>query len=344
MKRIEFGKLPSGDRLNRILKSPNYKNGAFQNIEPTVLNPSKLAIFKVIKDFYNKPKTVIPSREIPYVKTDLELKNTDRPTIVWFGHSSYLITSKGFTILVDPVLSGNISPIKLFGCSFLGSDHYKAENFPEIDLLIITHDHYDHLDYKAIVRLKSRIKKVVTPLGVGAHLEYWGIDKNRIIELDWWEESLIQNDIEVTATPARHFSGRSFTRAQSLWASFVVKLHGYKLFIGGDSGYDSQFKVIGEKFEGFDLVFLECGQYGINWPHIHMTPEETAQAAQDLRANILFPVHWSKFSLSVHAWNEPIKKLVVAAKNKKQQLVTPQIGQAYTIGEELYQKEWWSFD
>lgn len=343
MNRRTIGKTPSGERLSRILESPNYKNGVFQNIEHTLINPDA-SIVKLILDFYKKPKTVVPGKELPYEKTDLQNLKYDKPTIIWFGHSSYLINSNGFTILVDPVFSGNASPVKFFGKSFLGADNYKAEDFPAIDLLVITHDHYDHLDYETIVKLKGKVKKVVTSLGVGAHLEYWGIDKSIIIELDWWEESKIQTNIEITATPARHFSGRGIARAKALWSSFALKLHGFSIFIGGDSGYDSQFKIIGKKFNGFDLALLECGQYGINWPYIHMSPEETAQAAKDLNAKTLFPVHWAKFVLSIHAWNEPIKRLISAAKKENQPLVTPRIGQPYSIGQEFDQEAWWNFD
>jgi len=344
MNRKVFGKLPSGERLNRILLSPNFKNGAFQNIEPTDVNPNKVSIGKLILDFYNKPKSVVPGRELTFVKTDLNNLAFDQPSVIWFGHSSYLITYKGFTILVDPVFSGYASPVKLFGKSFLGSDNYRVEDFPTIDLLIITHDHYDHLDYETIAKIKGKVKMALTPLGVGAHLEYWGVDKNKIAELDWWEKCTIQTDVEITATPSRHFSGRGISRAKSLWASFVLKIHGRKIFIGGDSGYDKQFKIIGERYNGFDLALIECGQYGVNWPQIHMTPEETVMAAKDLNTKILFPVHWAKFALSTHAWNEPVNRLIVAAQKENVKLVTPKMGQPFFLEQEHQPMEWWNLD
>ncbi|HVG42904.1 MAG TPA: MBL fold metallo-hydrolase, partial [Chitinophagaceae bacterium] len=176
-----IGKLPSGERLNRILKSPNYKNGSFQNIEPTAVKADDVSYFKMMRDFRQRPKTVIPAKELPFVKTNLKNLNAAKPTIIWFGHSSYFIKWNGFSILIDPVFSGNASPVNFFGKSFAGSDHYKADDFPIIDLLVLTHDHYDHLDFKTIPKIGKEAKKIITALGVGAHLEYWGIDKNKII-------------------------------------------------------------------------------------------------------------------------------------------------------------------
>jgi L-ascorbate metabolism protein UlaG (beta-lactamase superfamily) len=344
MNKKVFGKSPSGERLNRIAKSPNYRDGQFQNIEPTSLNPNNVSIFRFLSEFLKKPRNVTPATEVPNVKTDLVRLEADKPTIVWFGHSSYLISSKGFNILVDPVLSGYASPVKLFGKTFMGSDNYNPEDFPPIDILIITHDHYDHLDFRTVVRIDAKVKRVIVPLGVGEHLEYWGINKNKIAEIDWWEAVSINSGVEITATPARHFSGRGFVRAKTLWSSYALKIHGYKIFLGGDSGYDNQFKIIGDKFQGFDLALLECGQYGHNWPHIHMHPEDTIRAAKDLNAKIIFPVHWAKFVLANHAWNEPIKRLVISAQIEKQQYVAPLIGQPYTIGAEHQQIIWWDFD
>lgn len=267
----------------------------------------------------------------------------DKPTIVWFGHSSYLIKSKGITILVDPVLSGNASPVSFFGKSFKGSDAYNVEDLPPIDICIITHDHYDHLDYRTIQKLHPKVKRFYTALGVGAHLEDWGIDLNKIVELDWWETYTGMDSVQVTATPARHFSGRGFTRGKSLWASYVVNIHGYKIYAGGDSGYDTHFKKIGELYGPFDLTILECGQYGRDWPLIHMTPEETAKAAQDLNTKMLLPVHWAKFSLALHAWNEPINRLVKATSANGIKITTPLIGEPLVLDSIYPDKVWWNF-
>lgn len=343
MDRKVFGKIPSGNRLARITRSPNYKNGSFQNIEPTEVTRKGVSIFKLLKDFSNRPKTVRPSKELPFVKTDLTQPVAVKPVITWFGHSSYFIKSRHFNILVDPVFSGYASPFPFFGKAFKGADRYAAEDFPEIDLLIITHDHYDHLDYRTITRLAGKIKQVVTPLGVGEHLEYWGIEAAKITELDWWENKTLDAEVTIRATPARHFSGRMFVRGKTLWASFVLNLHGYKIFVGGDSGYDAQFNMIGKTYGPFDLAILENGQYGDDWPYIHMKPEETMQAATDLKARIVLPVHWGKFVLSVHPWNEPIERIVAEAKKLQLPVVTPQIGEPYTIGDIPQANNWWNF-
>ena len=339
-----FGKIPSGERLEACTKSYHYREGKFQNIEPTSVMRDNVSMFKLFRDFFGKPKSVTPAKEIPFVQTNLLHLDSDKPSIVWFGHSSYLIQSGGINILVDPVFSGHASPFTFFGKSFPGTDNYRVEDFPPIDILLITHDHYDHLDYATILALHPKVNKIVTSLGVGAHLEFWGIEKSKIVELDWWERQAIQAGIEMTAAPARHFSGRGLTRAKTAWSSFVLEIHGYRLFLGGDSGYDAQFKTIGEKYNGFDLAFLECGQYGVDWPNIHMLPEETLKASMDLRAKVLLPVHWAKFALSTHAWNEPPQRLLAAAQKEDQALVIPMIGQIYTLGDHFQQANWWELE
>jgi L-ascorbate metabolism protein UlaG (beta-lactamase superfamily) len=257
-----FGKRPFGARLKRIETSANYKNGVFQNTEKTTVTSKAASLIKMTRAFLNKPKTVRPNTILPSVKTKIVNKESDKTSVIWFGHSSYRIQSKNFTVLVDPVFSGHASPFSFAIKAFEGADIYHIQDFNVIDLLVITHDHYDHLDYETVVGLKDKVKKIITPLGVGAHLEYWGFDPAIITELDWWEHTTIEKDIEITACPARHFSGRDFIRAKTLWASFALSIHGRKIFIGGDSGYDAQFKIIGDKHGPFDLAILENGQYG----------------------------------------------------------------------------------
>ncbi len=337
-----FGKNPAGKRLERIRQSRHYKNGSFQNVEKTAVMSEDASYVKMTREYFNKLKTVKPVAKLPSFKNDLKNIVAAAPSIVWFGHSSYFIKSKNFTLLVDPVFSGNASPVTFFGQSFPGSDIYSAEDFPDINVLIQTHDHYDHLDYKTITKLSDKVKQVVTPLGVGSHLEHWGMDSQKIIELDWGESHAIEDGIKLTATPSRHFSGRAFKRNQTLWASYVLELHGYKLFLGGDSGYDSQFKQIGDRYGPFDLALLESGQYGTDWPHIHMFPEETVQATLDLKAKVLMPVHWGKFVLANHAWDEPIGRIIVAAKNVNLAVVTPAIGEVITLGSPNQTNHWWN--
>ena len=339
-----LGKRPAGEQLINITQSPNYKSGKFLNVEITSMNPNNVSILKILKDFYGRPSSVKPAKLVPNIKTDLFNLNSDRPSIVWFGHSSYLIKYRGLNILIDPVFSANASPVKFFGKAFDGTNNYETEDIPSIDLLILTHDHFDHLDYKTILKLHKKVKHIVTPLGVGAHLEFWGIERKKITELDWWSGYHSDSGIEITATPARHFSGRGVKRDTSLWASFVLRIDEYKIFIGGDSGYDEQFKIIGNKFNGFDLAFLECGQYGDDWPLIHMTPEQTVKAAKDLKSDVLFPVHWAKFVLSMHAWNEPIKRLTKESAKENQKVASPQIGEPYLLGSDHSQSNWWDFE
>jgi L-ascorbate metabolism protein UlaG (beta-lactamase superfamily) len=278
---------------------------------------------------------------LPSVKTDLKILSDATPTIVWFGHSSYLIKSNGFNILVDPVLKGNASPVSFLLKPFDGADVYSLDDLPTIDLVLLTHDHYDHLHYDSIKALASKAKYFVTSLGVGAHLEHWGVDAKKITELDWWETKNISPEIEFTATPARHFSGRSFKRGQSIWSSFVLKLNGYKLFLGGDSGYENHFKEIGQQFGPFDIALLECGQYGKDWPYIHMLPEQTAQAAKDLGAKVLMPVHWAKFELAFHPWDDSINRVKKTSVEIGQPTTTPMIGEPVILNKSYPDKTWW---
>lgn len=338
-----FGRDPAGTRLERIKRSPNYRDESFQNLTPTAVTRENASYVAMMNDYINKPKDNIPATPLPSVRTDLRALPDTTATLVWFGHSSYLIKSKGVNILVDPVFSGHASPVSFFGKSFPGSDVYSVDDMPDIDLLIISHDHYDHLDYETITQLIPKVATFYTALGVGAHLERWGVPADRIIEFDWWDTQVIADSVSLTATPARHFSGRSLARGKTLWTSFVLNLHGYRLFLGGDSGYDAQFGEIGQKYGPFDLAVLECGQYGKDWPSIHMMPEEVATAAQDLRAKTLLPVHWAKFSLALHPWNEPIGRLMKKAAEQHLDVTTPQIGEPVVLDSAYPRTVWWNF-
>lgn len=337
-----FGSAPSGARLDRIKRSPNYRDGAFQNPVPTDVMRQGASYIALLGDYLNKPADNVPPRPLPSVQTNLRALPDTAPTIVWFGHSSYLIKSRGFTVLVDPVLSGSASPVSFFGRSFSGTDVYDVADLPDIDLLVITHDHYDHLDYHTVTQLLSRTKRVFTALGVGAHLERWGFRPDQITEFDWWETHNVAPDVTLTATPARHFSGRGLTRANTLWTSFVLNLHGHSLFLGGDSGYGAHFAEIGKRYGPFDFALLECGQYGRDWPSIHMFPDEVVRAAQDLHAHVVMPVHWGKFSLAYHPWNEPIRLFTAAAAKAGLPVTTPRIGEPVMVGGALLTKKWWA--
>lgn len=342
MRTPPFGQTPSGERLKKIAKSQNYQNGSFQNPEPTDVMLKDVSYPKMMVDFFvNKPKATKP-RTVPSLKTDLKSLESQTPTIVWFGHSSYLIKSGACTILVDPVLKGNVAPVSFFGKPFPGSDLYAIEDMPAIDIVVLTHDHYDHLHHHSVKKLAADVKFFCTSLGVGSHLERWGVPQQKIVEFDWWEEKPVMNGVKLIATPSRHFSGRGFTRGKTLWSSFIAELDGHKLFLGGDSGYGAHFKTIGEKHGPFDLAILECGQYGVHWPYIHMMPEQTVAAGLDLQAKVLLPVHWAKFELAMHAWNEPINRFIDAAKDKGVLYSTPLIGEPVEVGKNYPRSVWWN--
>ncbi|MEO8584450.1 MAG: MBL fold metallo-hydrolase [Flavitalea sp.] len=321
--------------------STHFIKGAFRNISDTPVMAKGVSYTKVIRDSLNRPKNVKPPNILPSVKTDLKSIVSDEPFIVWFGHSSYFIQVNNIRILVDPVFSGHASPVSFMVKSFPGSDIYTVDDLPEIDMLIITHNHYDHLDSKTLELLKKKVKNIYTPLAVGPDIkmkELW----QKTFELDWWDSIKVTADIELIATPARHFSGRGIKRGESLWASFVLKIYEYSIFIGGDSGYDDHFREIGKWQGPFDIAILECGQYNKNWPYIHMMPEETVTAAQDLGAKWLMPVHWSKFALALHPWNEPIKRVTKKAKEVNMKITTPMIGEPVILNKCYPAKEWWN--
>lgn len=339
-----FGRLPKNQRLAKIYQLPNYREGALQNLSLTPMQPEGVSFFKVLKAFlFEKHPNKAPDKILPFIAPNLnENPKSDAPEIIWFGHSSYLIKVEGLRILVDPVFSKTPSPFSFIGSkAFLGTDVVKAEEFKNIDILIITHDHYDHMDYNSILKIAPQVKNIITSLGVGSHLERWGIKTEKINELYWNESLTLFNSLQLTAVPARHFTGRKFKRNQTLWSAFVLKTGNCQLFLGGDSGYDTHFAKIGEEFGPFDLALLECGQYNAYWPYIHMFPEETVQAAIDLKAKVLMPVHWGKFSLAMHPWNEPIQRVVLVAAAKHLPLVTPKLGETIILNEYLPTENWW---
>jgi L-ascorbate metabolism protein UlaG (beta-lactamase superfamily) len=328
----KFGMQPDEDQLIKMKNSPNYEKGRFKNINPTPDLVEGVSYFRVLYDFlFKKSSRNVPQHVLPSHKTDLLSLDPAKNLLVWFGHSSYFMQIDGKKILVDPVFSGSASPIKYTTRSFRGSDVYTTDDIPEIDYLFISHDHWDHLDYETVVKLQPKIKKVITGLGVGAHLQYWGYSRDKVIEKDWNEQVVLDPGFIVNTTPARHFSGREFKRNRTLWLSFVFKTPTMKLFLGGDSGYDTHFKTIGDTFGPFDLAILECGQYNPYWKYIHMMPEEVIQAGIDLRAKKILPVHWSKFALSLHAWDEPIKRITVESNNRNMPIITTIIGAAIDL-------------
>lgn len=335
-----IGKLPSGPHLEKLQQSPHYNNGGFQNLSDTPMMAKDASYWKLTRNFFTKTEGKKPSVPLPSVQTKLsELDGNG--TVVWFGHSSYLIHIDGKNILVDPVFSGNASPVNFMVTAFEGADVYKVSHMPYIDYLILTHDHYDHLDYKTLLELKTKVGQVYCSLGVGAHLRYWGYDEAVLHEMDWWEERRLNDSMQLTAAPARHFSGRGLKRGKTFWSSFILQTNGLRIYLGGDSGYDAHFAEIGKRFGGFDVALLECGQYNAMWPFIHMMPEETVQAALDLNTRVLMPVHWAKFQLAMHAWNEPAIRVTNRARELGLEVRLPQIGEPVLLNQSFSGTEWW---
>lgn len=323
-----FGKAPRGSRLERIKSSPNYKNGRFENIEYTPGLAKGVNMLTILWSFlFNKIPRQVPAGPIPFVKTDLHRLDTDTNILIWFGHSSYFMQVDGKKFLVDPVFNDHASPVSFTTKSFPGTTGYHVADIPDIDCLIITHDHWDHLDYNTVKQLQPKVGLVVCPLGVGAHLDYWGYPPGKIVELDWHESTLLSDGFTLHATPARHFSGRGLKRNGTLWASFVLNTPTHRMFIGGDGGYGPHFSQIGQRYGPFDFAILENGQYHPYWIHIHTLPEEVIQAAQDLGAKRIVPVHNSKFSLAMHAWDDPLIEVTEANTKTNLPLLTPMIGQ-----------------
>ena len=344
MNQEKFGSNPGGKRLARIKKSPHYRENSFQNLHDTPSLTEGVTYFQAIRDIlFHKSADRKPIKPLPSKKTDLLNLDMLDNVLVWFGHSSYFMQVDGKKILVDPVFSGSASPMPGGTKAFRGSDPYTVSDFPEIDILFLTHDHWDHMDYDTLLNFKSQVDKIICPLGVGSHLEFWGFQKSKIIERDWNREILLKDGFSVKTTPGRHFSGRNFKRNQTLWTSYVLHTPTLKIFLGGDSGYDTHFHEIGKAEGPFDLAILENGQYDKNWKYIHMQPEEVLRAAHDLKAKTLLPVHSCKFALANHSWYEPLERISsLSAAQNNTRLITPMIGEKVNLKNEEQQFEkWW---
>lgn len=341
--RPEFGKTPTGEKFRKINQSPNYNAGSFQNLRHTPALAEGVTYAQVMKEFLTaKTKDRNPPKILPSEKTNLHNLDPKENIFVWFGHSSYFLQVDGKKILVDPVFSGNASPLPGTMKSFKGSDIYTTDDIPEIDFLFITHDHWDHLDHKTMLGLKKKVKQIFTGLGVRDHLEHWGFKKHIIHENDWNEVIVPEPGFTIVTAPARHFSGRRFKRNTSLWMSFILITPSFRLYLGGDSGYDQHFEEIGNKYGPFDLAILECGQYNKNWKYIHMMPEEVAKAAEDLRARHTALVHWAKFPLAQHPWNEPPSRAVAEGERIGRSMITPMIGQRVELHDPTKKMtKWW---
>lgn len=336
----QMGKKASGDLLERIKKSQNYRNNIFQNPIETKMDAPP---FEAIKQMLIKKTDRIPSTAVITSPIDLKRYENEETNdvLTWLGHSTFLIKLDGITILTDPVFGKRASVFQFIGPrKFKYTNEIRIEDLPKVDIVLISHDHYDHLDYRVIKKLQNTVDKFFIPLGVSAHLEHWGVNPSKIVELDWWENNSFK-DIQLTATPARHFSGRTANdRYNTLWCGWAIKSENYSLYFSGDSGYFEGFKEIGEKLGPFDLSMMECGQYSEFWANIHMTPEESVQAAVDLKSKVAIPMHWGKFKLSLHSWHEPPTRFAQKALKDNLKVVLPLIGSTFTF-DNLPEQYWW---
>lgn len=339
-----FGKKSSKEKIAAFSQSPNFIHNKFVNQIPTSMDMNAKTLFSVLKDFIRGNPNGKPNWSIPVESLNTgNLEDEEKIKITWFGHSTVLLELEGKRVLLDPMFSQTPSPFPLFG----GKRYSKIlpseiEKLPPIDLVLISHDHYDHLDYDSIMKLKDKVDQFCVPLGVGSHLEFWGVDKEKIREYDWWSEAQFDG-LRLVAAPTRHFSGRGlFDRNTTLWCSWVIIGEHTKVYFSGDGGYGPHFKEIGEKYGPFDLTLMECGQYDKRWSAIHMIPEETAEAHLDLKGKIMIPIHWSAFSLALHDWTDPIERVTKAARKSQIDIFTPKIGETVMIGDKQHTNSiWW---
>ncbi len=338
----QFGTRPDKNRLSMLSKASIYSNGKFKNeTETPVVLPK--SVWKIMSQQFRKNPGRKPGQSLPSVKPVFSAGRTaDSLSVIWLGHSSVLINFSNTIILTDPVFSKRASPVSFAGPQpFDLSTPFTPAELPFPDIIIISHDHFDHLDFKTINRYYTKVKVFMVPLGVRDHLERWGVPSDNIFEFDWWQSLTLTDSLQIIATPTRHFSGRRGQNNSTLWCSWVIQKKEKKIYFCGDSGYGAHFKEIGEKYGPFDIALMECGAYGQYWPYIHMSPEQTVQAHIDLHGKTLLPIHWGRFNLSLHHWKEPINRLMNSADKQAIVVCTPLIGDEVKQGISSHNVRWW---
>lgn len=325
--------------------SDHYNGKIFLNPVPTEVM-GKGAFWRVLKKYLQKNPGREPVKPLGPFGVDRKIlsqlpANTIRVT--WLGHSSCILEVDGKRFLTDPLWYQRPSPLQQAGPKRFFENPLSIDDLPPIDFILLSHDHYDHLDKHAIIRLTKKGLRIITMLGVGKRLTGWGIKKEMITEVDWWDSVLVDLDFKITAAPARHFSGRWIgDRFKTLWGSFIIKGPVHNVYFGADSGYYDGFITIGENLGPFDLALLEIGAYNEEWEAIHMGPEKAVQAALDLKAAMLMPIHWGTFSLALHPWKEPVERLIKEAATKNLPLLLPTPGQTIVVTKDGYNSNWWT--
>lgn len=335
---IPFGGTTSiSDRKNYKKRASNYKDDKFYNE-----NEFQMIYKENEENVYVSKKSVTPIKSIP-TEEPLIIKqpNNKELNITWLGHSTILMNISGMNILIDPVFSDYTSPVSFVGPPRYSSLPIGVNDLPKIDIVVISHDHYDHLDYKTIKLIDNKVDKYIVPLGVENHLERWKVSSDKITNMAWWEEINI-NGLLIGCTPACHYSARTMLdKYNTLWASYVFINDNYKVFISGDSGYDNHFKEINKKYGDFDLSLLDAGQYDVKWKSTHMIPEQSVQAGFDLNSKVIMPIHNSSFVLSSHPWDDPLERFVIESEKKNIKYITPMIGETINYKDDLSTSKWW---
>lgn len=321
-----MGSAPTGQRLTTMQASPQWQDSHFENPQP--LYNDTVGMFTGMLD---ASKHGSPDEPLPVIKVEpARFKSAPASglRITWLGHSITIIEIDGYTVLTDPVWGPRASPFTFVGPARWYEPLIELEDLPKLDAILISHDHYDHLDYPTITALKDKGIKFIVPLGVGAHLEGWGIPKTDITELDWWQEHSI-GELKITSAPARHASGRQvFDQNRTLWAGYAIKGPQHNVYFSGDTGLTPQFKEVGQKLGPFDVTMVEVGAYNRAWPDWHIGPEQAITAHQWLRGKTFIPIHWGLFNLALHGWTEPIERTTLEAQRRQVPILTPKPGQS----------------